>query len=118
MTALGRDDLSQTTIIGKANHRAQRRFHVAVKAGVVTVGEARETRLWIEAERLLDRLEWEARKRRRDEAQMRDIELGFGLPCCGADPLHWVGCPDWAPAMTEAEMRDWAPGEFTESWGK
>ena len=97
--------MTETTLVGRADARAQRRFHAAVVAGVVTQTDAPETRRWIEAERLLDRIEWEIRKRQHDVDQERDVELGFGLPCCGADPIHWVGCPQWRPAMTEAEMR-------------
>lgn len=61
-------------LIRRANKRAQRRFHVAATKGVYTDASARETRLWQEAERLLDRLEWEQKRRRYDQWQMRDAE--------------------------------------------
>lgn len=53
-------------IIRRADKRAQRRFHVALERGVAVDGRAPETRLWEQAERLLDELE---RMRRREGEQ-------------------------------------------------
>ena len=61
-------------LIKRANKRAQRRFHVAIVQGVAVDGNARETRLWMEAERLIDRLEWEQKRRQYDAWQMRDTD--------------------------------------------
>ena len=38
----------------RANARAQRRFHAAIEAGVIFDETARATRLYVEAERLVD----------------------------------------------------------------
>lgn len=59
-------------VIRRAHRRAQRRFHVALARGVAVDGNAPETSLWTEAERLIDRLEWAEKRRRYDAWQMRD----------------------------------------------
>jgi hypothetical protein len=59
-------------LIRRAHKRAQRRLHVALALGVAVDGNAPETRLWTEAERLIDRLEWAEKRRRYDVWQMRD----------------------------------------------
>ncbi len=61
-------------VIRKAHKRAGRRFKAALDAGVAVDGRAPETKLWGEAERLLERLEWAQKRARFDEYQMRDRE--------------------------------------------
>ena len=41
-------------VLRKAHDRAQRRFHAAIEAGVIFDETARATRLYVEAERLVD----------------------------------------------------------------
>lgn len=41
-------------VLRRVNERAQRRFHAAFDAGVITDAEATATKLYLEAERLMD----------------------------------------------------------------
>jgi hypothetical protein len=76
------------TITTRANARAQRRFRHAFVRGVITDGQAPETRRWIEAEQLVTRLrEWarmsEAQLDAAHEAAVADLEdlrVRDGLP--------------------------------------
>jgi hypothetical protein len=43
-------------VLARANERAQRRFHAAIEAGVIFDETAKATRLYVEAERLQDRI--------------------------------------------------------------
>ncbi len=96
-----------TALTHRADKRAQRRFHAAAVAHVVTDGQARETRLWIEAERLLDRLERFALWSRMSEAQ-----LDAAHEAAVAD-LEDLRVRDGLPDVPVA-----APGELMEAWGK
>jgi hypothetical protein len=92
------------TITVRANARAQRRFHHAIVRGVVTNGEAPETRRWLEAEQLVTRL--------RSWARMSEAQLDAAHEAAVAD-LEDLRVRDGLPDVPLA-----APGELMEAWGK
>lgn len=112
-------------LLTKAHARAQRRLRAMVIAKAYPDPQARETRLYTQAERLVDSLlveaTWEARKAELDYAMTHDHEMHqvygvFVTECddCCCDPES-----PGVPADEFAHMVEtWAPGELVEAFGR
>lgn len=87
----------------RADQRAQRRFRLMVNEQTYADPTNRHTRLYVEAERLLDRLRVDT-----------------------SDPDYLAVSVDWRLSaltgeytlMPDIPLAGWAPGEVMEAWGK
>lgn len=105
------------SILQKANRRAQRRLRQLVIARTYSDMESRESRLYTQAERLVDDLqvqaEWEATKAEFDALMVEDhdyhVIAGLTIAECDdcAEDVRYIFA---IAAETESELR--------EAWGK
>lgn len=101
-----------TELLTRAHERAQRRFHDMLEGKKYSDPKARETRLYVEAERLVDELlvnlQWEQAKAEMDRLQSSDHDYHDAMnvsvsSCddCLANAEPGYGFDYW----TEPEMR-------------
>lgn len=95
-------------LLERAHARAQRRLHVMVERRTFSDWSARETRLYVQAERLVDSLlveaDWERSKAELDHLQTIDHDWHISNAVIVAE------CDDC--------MGGWTIGELVEAWGK
>ena len=71
-------------VLKRAHDRAQRRFHAAIEAGVIFDETARATRLYVEAERLVDAV-MAPEVHALPAVQLEDLLLALGMEMGYAD---------------------------------